>query len=89
MSLLRRPVTALAAVSVDVPETALESYEAVLSSTCAAVAFFHDHKSAAWRVEGVTSVSGNEPALAAALALAAELSGVEVPVQRSPTAAEG
>jgi len=77
VSLLQRPVTALETVSVDVPETALEAYEAALSSTCTAVAFFRDHRTAAWRVEGVKSVGSNEPALVAALALAAEPSGVE------------
>ena len=87
--ILRRHVAPLETVSVDVPEAALEVYEAALSSTCATVGFFRDHRTGDWRVEGVKSVGDNESALVAALALAAELSGVEVPVRRTPTEAEG
>ena len=67
----------------------LEIYEAALSSVCATVGLFCDHRTGAWRVEGVTPVGDNQSALVAALALAAELSGVEAPVRRMPTEAEG
>ena len=87
--ILRRHVAPLETVSVDVPEAALEAYEAALSSICATVGFFRDHRTGTWRVEGVRPVGDNQSALAAALALAAELSGVEAPVQRMPTEAEG
>jgi ribosomal protein L11 methyltransferase len=79
----------LETISVDVPEAALEAYEAALSSACATVGFFRDHKTGDWRVEGVKPVGSDEPELAAALALAAALSGVSVPARRSPTPAEG
>ena len=85
----RRHITALETVSVDVPEAALAAYEAAFSSVCMTVGFFQDHATGSWRVEGVKSVDGNESELAAALALAAELSGVRVPMQRTETAAEG
>ena len=85
----QRHPTPLETISVDVPEDALEAYEAALSATCATVGFFRDHKSGDWRVEGVKPVGGNEPELAAALALAASVSGVSVPVRRTPTPAEG
>jgi ribosomal protein L11 methyltransferase len=74
---------------VDVPEPALEAYEAALSATCATVGFFRDHKTGDWRVEGVKPVGGNEPELAAALALAAIVSGITAQVHRKHTQAEG
>jgi ribosomal protein L11 methyltransferase len=86
---LRRHATFLETVSVDVPEVALEVYEAALSSACATVGIFRDHSTASWRVEGVKSVGDNESALAAALVVAAELSGIEAPLRRTPIAAEG
>jgi len=79
----------LETVSVDVPESALEAYEAALSSVCATVGFFRDHKSGDWRVEGVKAVGEHEAELVAALALAAGLSGVAVEAERMPTPAEG
>jgi ribosomal protein L11 methyltransferase len=91
--LRRRTVQAASAsletVSVDVPEAALEAYEAALSSTCAAVGFFRDHKTGDWRVEGMKPVGRHEPELTAALALAAAMSGVSVALKRRPTPAEG
>ncbi len=85
----RRHVAPLETVSVDVPEAVLEVYEAALSSACATVGLFRNHMTGTWRVEGVTSVGDNQSALVAALALAAELSGVEAQVRRSATEAEG
>jgi ribosomal protein L11 methyltransferase len=84
-----RRIVQLETVSVDVPEAALEAYEAALSSTCATVGFFRDHKTGDWRVEGVKSVGSRESELTAALALAATVSGVAVPARRTPTPAEG
>ena len=43
---------ALETVSVEVPEAALEAYEAALSNVCATVGFFRDTRPAIWRVEG-------------------------------------
>jgi ribosomal protein L11 methyltransferase len=88
-SALRRHATLLETVSVDVPGAALELYEAALSSVCDTVGFFRDNATAMWRVEGVKSVGDNESALAAALVVAAGLSGFEAPLRRTPTAAEG
>ena len=82
-------VAALETVWVDVPEAALEAYEAALSSACATVGFFRDAAIGMWRVEGVKSVGTGEPALTAALVLAAALSGAEVPLRRTPTPADG
>lgn len=82
-------VAALETVSVDVPESALEAYEAALSNACVTVGFFRDVATGAWRVEGIKLVGAAEPALTAGLALAAALSGTEVPLRRTPTPAEG
>ena len=60
------------------PETALEAYEAALSSVCSGVSFFHNTTMDRWRVEGLKPVGRDEPALAAALALAASVSGCDL-----------
>ena len=52
-------------------------------------ASFRDHNTGIWHVEGVKSVGGNEPQLAVALVLAAELCGVEAQVRRTPIASQG
>ena len=79
----------LETLSVDVPEAALEAYEAAFSSACCSVGFFPDAKTGYWRVEGVKPVGKREPELASALALAAALSRTEVPLMRTPIPAEG
>lgn len=86
---MSRHTTPLETISVDVPETALEPYEAALSSACVTVGFFRDAKSGHWRVEGIKPVGSGEPELASALTLAAALSGVTVPLRRTSTPAEG
>jgi ribosomal protein L11 methyltransferase len=85
----KRHRTILETISIDTPETALAAYEAALASACASVGFFRDHKTGAWRVEGVKQVGENDTELSAALALAASVTGVVVPVRRSPTPAGG
>ena len=84
-----RHATPLETVSVTVPEAALEAYEAALGSACDTVGFFRDDTTGNWRVEGVKPVGAHEPELAAALALAATVSGVVVPLDRDATEAEG
>jgi ribosomal protein L11 methyltransferase len=85
----QRHAVPLETVSVDVPEAALEPYEAALSSACATVGFFCDQGTGDWRIEGVKRVGDKDPELAAALAIAAALSGVAVQARRTPTPAEG
>lgn len=80
---------ALETVFVDVPETAVEAYEAALASACATVGFFKDDATGDWRIEGVKQAGANEDGLAAALILAALVSGVTAPLQRHATPAEG
>lgn len=88
MSARRHPVP-LETISVTVPEEALEAYEAALASACDTVGFFRDHATGVWRVEGVKQVGMNEPDLAAALLLAALVSGVEAEPVRAATEADG
>jgi ribosomal protein L11 methyltransferase len=85
----RRQPAPLETVSVTVPEDALEVFEAALSSACTTVGFFRDEASGEWRVEGVRHALGNDTELAAALALARGLTGLDPPLERSPTPAEG
>ena len=86
---MRHHPVALETVSVDIPEAALEAYEAAFSATCATVGFFRDAKSGNWRVEGVKPVGNGEGELTAALALAAVVTGVTAPLRRTATPAEG
>jgi ribosomal protein L11 methyltransferase len=85
----RHSPTPLETVSVDVPEAALELYEAALSSACATVGFFRDPKTGDWHIEGLKPVDDNDAALTAALALAAAASGLSPTLQRRPTPAGG
>lgn len=86
---MRQRPRLLETVSVDVPEAALEAYEAALGSVCATVGFFRDQRSGDWRVEGVKPVGESETELAGALSLAAALSGTSATLRRVATAAEG
>jgi ribosomal protein L11 methyltransferase len=86
---MRISAVALETVSVEVPEAALEAFEAALGSVCATVGFFRDHASTRWRVEGVKPVGEGDSALTAALALATVLTGVEAAPHRAPIAADG
>ncbi len=79
----------LETVFVTVPEDALEAYEAALSSACDTVGFFRDSVTGDWRVEGVKQIGAQDSELTGALALAAMLSGVVVPLERIATAADG
>jgi ribosomal protein L11 methyltransferase len=79
----------LETVSVEVPETALEPYEAALLTACFAVGYFRDSLSGRWTIEGIRSVGRGEQHLVAALALAEDITGIKVRVSRKPTPAEG
>src|SRR5690348_65331 len=85
---VRRQPLPLETVSVDVPEAALEAYEAALGSVCATVGFFRDQRSGEWRVEGVKPVGVGETELTGALSLAAALSGASATLRRVATPAE-
>jgi len=84
-----RHATPLETVSVEVPESAVEPYEAALRGACATVGFFLDDATGRWRIEGVKAVGEREPELIGGLAIAAMISGVETELAREATAAEG
>jgi ribosomal protein L11 methyltransferase len=86
---MRVSAAALETISVEVPEAALEAFEAALGSVCATVGFFRDDATARWRVEGVKPVGEGDAALVAALALATALTGVEAVPRRVAVPAEG
>lgn len=87
---MRRSTRPLETVSVEVPEVALDAYEAALAAVCETVGFFlADEDARTWRVEGVREVGAGEDALAGALALAALATGVAAPLGRAATEAEG
>ena len=86
----RRQPRRLETVFAQVPEAALDSYEAAFSATCETVAFFlADEERRVWRVEGVRDAAADDAPLQRALLLAALASGVEAALRRAPTEAEG
>lgn len=85
----RRHATALETVFVEVPEDALEAYEAAMFTACTTIGFFLDEDRNIWRVEGVKDVGHAEAELADALAIAAIVTGVSAPLQRTATETEG
>ena len=87
---MKRHPTPLETVFVEVPEPALDAYEAAFSATCATTAFFlADEDARTWRIEGVRTAADPDDALHQALALAALATGVAAPLARVPTEAEG
>ncbi len=80
---------ALETIAVEVPESALEAYEAAIGRICASVGFFKDDATGLWRVEGVREAGAHEAELASALALAEAVSGVPAALLRAPTEADG
>ena len=86
---MQRHSPRLELLAVNVPEAAVEAYEAALGAVCASVGFFRDDAGETWRVEGVKEVGKAEGALAAALAIAERMSGFSASVERCETPAEG
>ena len=87
---MRRHAVPLETVSVEVPDAAVEAYEAALGTVCATVGFFFaDEARGIWRVEGVHDAGADEARLQDALALAALVSGVPATLCRDATEAEG
>ena len=87
---MRRRAGPLETVFVEVPEAALEAYEAALATTCSTVGFFlADEDARIWRIEGVRDVGDDDGPLMGALALAGLVSGVTAELGRAGTEAEG
>ncbi len=87
---MRRRASPLETVFVEVPDAAVEAYEAALGTACATVGFFFaDEARGIWRVEGVRDAGADEARLQDALALAALVTGVPATLGRQATEAEG
>lgn len=86
---MARRATMLETVSLLVPEEVLPVYEQALLSICPTVGFFRDEDEGPWRLEAVKPIGDRDTELSAALMLAAALSGVDIPLERTPTEAEG
>jgi ribosomal protein L11 methyltransferase len=84
-----RHATQLETISITIPEEALEAYEAALGTACGTVGFFLDEATGLWTLEGVKDQGAGEGDLAAALALAAALTGIDATPTRARTEAEG
>ena len=79
----------LETVFVDVPEHAVEAYEAAFATACKTVGFFLDEATRIWRIEGVKQTGQRDSELITALLLAGALTGTDVPLHRNPVAADG
>lgn len=86
---MARRATPLETVSLLVPEEALPFYEQALLSICPTVGFFRDEDEGPWRLEAVKPMGERDDELATNLMLAAALSGYDIPLERSPTEADG
>ena len=87
---MRRRAGPLETVFVEVPDAAVEAYEAALATACDTVGFFFaDEARGIWRVEGVRDVGAGDAGLHDALAIAAMATGVTATLGREPTEAEG
>jgi ribosomal protein L11 methyltransferase len=84
-----RHAARLETVSVEVPQEAVEAYEAALGTACATIGLFLNEASGLWRVEGVKDAGEDEAGLAAALALAEAATGIPARPERRDTEAEG
>jgi len=87
---LKRHAGLLETVSVIVPQSARDAYEAAMTLACSTVGLFVvDEAAGSWRVEGVKSVGQDDHVLASGLAVAAMLSGVAAKLERAATEADG
>jgi ribosomal protein L11 methyltransferase len=86
---MRATSALLERIWLDVPEHALEPYEAALRSVCETVGFFHDQSSGNWQIEGVRSADADNAPLMAALALAEALAGFAAELHRERLNPEG
>ena len=71
------------------PDEAVPAYEAALQSVATSVDYFREEPGETWRLEAVRPQAADQPALIAALALAALVSGHEATPTRAPVEADG
>ena len=83
-------MASLETLRLHVPEPALDAFAAALETACRSVGFFlADEDARLWCVEGVKRPGQAEAELAAALAIASLVTGVQPTLQRSPVEAGG
>lgn len=86
----RRHASALETISVTVPDSVVPIFESALATVCTTVGIFEiDDSQTVWRIEGVKDIGHEEAELDRALALARLMSGVDAPLSRERTEAEG
>ena len=85
---LSRHATSLETIRVVVPEDALEAYENALGEACGTIGFFLDEATRMWTVEGVKDQGAYEDDLAAGLALAGLITGLDPEIERFETPAD-
>ncbi len=85
---LSRHATSLETIRVVVPEDALEAYENALGEACGTIGFFLDEATRMWTVEGVKDQGAYEDDLAAGLALAGLITGLDPVIERFETPAD-
>ena len=71
------------------PDEAVPAYEAALQSVATSVDYFREEPGETWRLEAVRPQAADQPALTAALAVAALVSGHEAVPTRAPVEADG
>lgn len=86
---MTRHATRLETISVEVPEEALEAWEAAIAAACGTVDFFREADAGPWRVSGVKAAGEKEAELAAAMALASAVTGLSPALHRVDVPAEG
>lgn len=85
---LSRHAVALETIRIVVPEDALEAYENALGEACGTIGFFLDEDTRLWTVEGVKDQGAHEDDLAAALAIAGLITGLDPEIERFETPAD-
>ena len=86
---MRATPTPLERIWVEVPDHALEPYEAALRSVCETVGFFRDQPSGTWQIEGVRPADADSAPLTAAVALAEALTGLSAELHREHLNSKG
>ena len=75
---MKRRAEALETITLaGLPDEAVPAYEAALQSVATSVDYFREEPGETWRLEAVRPQAADQPALTAALALAALVSGHE------------
>ncbi|GAJ27973.1 50S ribosomal protein L11 methyltransferase [Acidomonas methanolica] len=87
---VRRHASGLETISVTVGDAAVPLFESALASVCTTVGIFEaDDSQCVWRIEGVKDIGQGEAELERTLTLARLMTGLDAPLVRERTEAEG